>query len=100
VEDEAERGETPPETNQDRQHGTKPTARDITTTPGPGFADGLAAEQETDLFLGAILRFLNDELLPAKDKLTRWVWIKAEQCEVLDGLLHHHTWPQCGLAST
>jgi hypothetical protein len=76
-EDEAERGGTP-----------------------PGFADGLAAEQEADPFLGAILRFLDDESLPADDKLARRVRIEAEQCEVLDGLLHHHAWPQRGLAGT
>jgi hypothetical protein len=29
-----------------------------------------------------------------------WIKIKVEQCEMVNGVLHHHVWPQCGVEFT
>lgn len=63
------------------------------------FTHGLAEEQCMDPFLGAILQFLENKTLLEDNQLAQHVRIKAEQCEILDGLLHHHVWPQWGTPS-
>jgi hypothetical protein len=35
--------------------------------------------------------------LPLDEKKACWIRIELEQCEMIDGHLHHHLWPQWGL---
>jgi hypothetical protein len=60
----------------------------------------LDREQQKDPFLGAILQFLDTDVLPADHGLAQHVKLEVEQCEVFNGLLYHHAWPQCGAAGT
>jgi len=60
----------------------------------------LREEQQKDEFMGAIIRFLEGSDLPSDEKQARWVKIKVEQCEIVNGALQHHIWPQRGVALT
>jgi hypothetical protein len=65
-----------------------------------GLMGDVDREQQKDLFLGAILQFLDTDVLPADNGLAWRVKLEAEQCEVFNGLLYHHAWPQRGAAGT
>ncbi len=39
-------------------------------------------------------------MLPEDDAITQRVWLEAKQCELFDGLLYRHAWPQWGSAET
>ncbi len=59
----------------------------------------LAREQREDPFMGDIIRHLESGELPADEKKARRLRIEAEQCELMDGHLYHHLWPQRGNGS-
>jgi hypothetical protein len=60
----------------------------------------LDKEQCANPFMGAILKYMVNDVLPSDNNLTHWVKLEEEQCELFDGLLYHHAWPQQGSAGT